>query len=49
MKETNGIIEAHKQLAQEGQTQAPPEDEPVVHHFVAFVEKDGTLYELGNY
>ncbi|CAD6240147.1 GSCOCG00002525001-RA-CDS [Cotesia congregata] len=46
MKETNEIIDAHKQLAKEGQTQAPPEDEPVVHHFVAFVEKDGTLYEL---
>ncbi|CAG5081368.1 Similar to Uch: Ubiquitin carboxyl-terminal hydrolase (Drosophila melanogaster) [Cotesia congregata] len=38
MKETNEIIDAHKQLAKEGQTQAPPEDEPVVHHFVTFVD-----------
>ncbi|XP_063986407.1 ubiquitin carboxyl-terminal hydrolase isozyme L3 [Diachasmimorpha longicaudata] len=40
------IIDAHEQLAQEGQTQAPQEDAPVYHHFVAFVEKDGSLYEL---
>lgn len=45
----SGIIDTHKQLAQEGQTAAPPENEPVYHHFVAFVEKDGSLYELGNY
>ncbi|XP_008558674.1 ubiquitin carboxyl-terminal hydrolase [Microplitis demolitor] len=42
----SGIIDTHKQLAQEGQTAAPPENEPVYHHFVAFVEKDGSLYEL---
>ncbi|XP_015127218.1 ubiquitin carboxyl-terminal hydrolase isozyme L3 [Diachasma alloeum] len=42
----SGIIDAHEQLAQEGQTQAPQEDAPVYHHFVAYVEKDGSLYEL---
>lgn len=43
----SGIIEAHEQLAQEGQTEAPDENAPSYHHFVAFVEKDGTIYELG--
>lgn len=43
----SGIMEAHEQLAQEGQTEAPDENSPVYHHFVAFVEKDGSLYELG--
>ncbi|XP_044014690.1 ubiquitin carboxyl-terminal hydrolase isozyme L3 [Aphidius gifuensis] len=42
----SGIMEAHEQLAQEGQTEAPDENAPVYHHFVAFVEKDGSLYEL---
>jgi hypothetical protein len=27
--------------------QAPDADEKVVYHFVAFVHKDGSLYELG--
>lgn len=40
------IIDAHEQLAQEGQTPAPQENTPVYYHFVAFVEKDGSLYEL---
>ncbi|CAH4031005.1 ubiquitin carboxyl-terminal hydrolase isozyme L3 [Pieris brassicae] len=42
---SEGIINAHKELAQEGQTQANP-DEPVNHHFITFVHKDGALYEL---
>lgn len=41
------IIDAHEQLAQEGQTPAPQENAPVYYHFVAFIEKDGMLYELG--
>ncbi|KAK0081653.1 hypothetical protein PV325_011815 [Microctonus aethiopoides] len=40
------IIDAHEQLAQEGQTPAPQENAPVYYHFVAFIEKDGMLYEL---
>lgn len=42
-----GIINAHKELAMEGQTNAPEADMPVNHHFVAFVHKNGSLYELG--
>ncbi|VVC90520.1 unnamed protein product [Leptidea sinapis] len=41
----DGIINSHKELAQEGQTQANP-NEPVNHHFITFVHKDGSLYEL---
>lgn len=37
--------ECHQNLAQEGQTEADPQ-EKVNHHFVAFIEKDGELYEL---
>lgn len=39
------LIAAHQELAMEGQTEANP-DEKVNHHFVAFVEKNGHLYEL---
>ncbi|XP_026759043.2 ubiquitin carboxyl-terminal hydrolase-like [Galleria mellonella] len=39
------IINAHKELAEEGQTNSSPED-LVNHHFIAFVHKDGMLYEL---
>ncbi|XP_011315255.1 ubiquitin carboxyl-terminal hydrolase [Fopius arisanus] len=42
----SGITDAHEQLAQEGQTEAPQENAPVYHHFVAYVEKNGSLYEL---
>lgn len=41
-----GIINTHKELALEGQTKAPEENERVLYHFVAFVHKDGDLYEL---
>lgn len=27
--------------------QVPTEDEKIIHHFVAFVERDGSIYELG--
>ncbi|XP_033219321.1 ubiquitin carboxyl-terminal hydrolase-like isoform X2 [Belonocnema kinseyi] len=40
------LIEIHKELSQEGQSTVPSEDEPVLHHFVAFVQKDGHIYEL---
>ncbi|XP_033221691.1 ubiquitin carboxyl-terminal hydrolase isozyme L3-like isoform X2 [Belonocnema kinseyi] len=40
------LIETHKELAQEGQTEAPSENTPVFNHFVAFVQKDGHIYEL---
>ncbi|XP_032691201.1 ubiquitin carboxyl-terminal hydrolase isozyme L3 [Odontomachus brunneus] len=41
-----GIIDTHMESAQEGQTEAPGEDMEVYHHFIAFVHKDGSLYEL---
>ncbi|CAH0724734.1 unnamed protein product, partial [Brenthis ino] len=40
------IINAHKELAQEGQTNTPSAEDPVNHHFITFVHKDGVLYEL---
>ncbi|XP_067626263.1 ubiquitin carboxyl-terminal hydrolase [Eurosta solidaginis] len=39
------FTEGHQELAQEGQTAADPQ-EKVNHHFVAFINKDGTLFEL---
>jgi ubiquitin carboxyl-terminal hydrolase L3 len=42
-----GLSTAHEQSAQEGQTEAPNRDEKVDLHFVALVEKEGCLYELG--
>jgi ubiquitin carboxyl-terminal hydrolase L3 len=37
---------AHDDCAQEGDTQAPPVDERVKSHFVAFIHFNGILYEL---
>lgn len=42
-----GLSSAHEESAQGGQTEAPSRDEKVDLHFIALVEKDGTLYELG--
>uniref|UniRef100_A0A1A9ZF47 Ubiquitin carboxyl-terminal hydrolase n=1 Tax=Glossina pallidipes TaxID=7398 RepID=A0A1A9ZF47_GLOPL len=39
------VRESHQALAQEGQTVSDPNEE-VYHHFIAFVNKAGTLYEL---
>lgn len=45
--ETNAqICTAHKESAQEGQTQAPDVNEDVDLHFIALVHVDGHLYEL---
>lgn len=38
--------EAHDEVAQEGQTQAPSRDERIDLHFIAFVHHKGHLYEL---
>lgn len=46
LQKAEGIINTHKQLALEGQTEAPDSSTPVNYHFVAFVQKDGSLYEL---
>eukprot|EP00795_Rhopilema_esculentum_P000297 gene297-9949_t len=41
-----GISTAHEESAKEGQTEAPSPETKVNLHFVAFVHKDGSLYEL---
>lgn len=46
LEEDEGISKAHEESAQEGQTEAPDRDAKLDMHFVAFVEVDGTLYEL---
>jgi len=46
LEKFNKIACAHEEIASEGQTAAPPRDEDLVTHFVAFVHKDGFLYEL---
>ena len=42
-----GLSSAHEESAQGGQTEAPSRDVKVNLHFVALVEKNGGLYELG--
>jgi ubiquitin carboxyl-terminal hydrolase L3 len=45
--ETNeDICNAHQMCAREGQTSAPVLNRDVNHHFIAFVEKSGFLYQL---
>ncbi|CAL1680412.1 unnamed protein product [Lasius platythorax] len=46
LENAQGIIDTHMESAQEGQTEAPAEDMEVYYHFVAFIHKDGSLYEL---
>ncbi|CAM1319695.1 UCHL3 (predicted) [Pycnogonum litorale] len=46
LEKDEGICAAHEASAQEGQTAAPDRSEKVDLHFVAFVEKEGHLYEL---
>ncbi|KAG6452412.1 ubiquitin carboxyl-terminal hydrolase isozyme L3 [Manduca sexta] len=46
LEKSEEIINAHKELAQEGQTNTPSAEDPVNHHFITFIHKDGALYEL---
>lgn len=46
LEKFNRIGNAHEEIASEGQTAPPAPDEHLVTHFVAFVHKDGNLYEL---
>lgn len=41
-----GISDAHKESAQEGQTEAPSADDKIQPHFIALVHNNGHLYEL---
>ena len=45
LESNQAMTEVHQELAQEGQTTADPNDK-VYHHFIALINKDGTLYEL---
>jgi ubiquitin carboxyl-terminal hydrolase L3 len=38
---------AHEESAQDGETETPSRDESLKPHFVAFVHKDGNLFEMG--
>ena len=40
------ICEVHDNIAREGQTAAPSLEDNVDYHFIAFVEKDGILWDL---
>jgi len=46
LEQDNKMGAAHEDCALEGDTQAPPVDEHVKYHFVAFVHFNGYLYEL---
>ncbi|XP_054290264.1 ubiquitin carboxyl-terminal hydrolase isozyme L3-like isoform X2 [Macrosteles quadrilineatus] len=46
LQNNEGVSSAHQSLALEGQSEAPDPSEPVNFHFIAFVCKDGQLYEL---
>jgi len=46
LENSNNISEAHEEIASEGQTEAPDREENLVTHFVAFIHKNGQLYEM---
>lgn len=46
LDEDKDLSSVHEDLSKEGQSTLPQPDEPVYHHFIAFIEKDRNLYEL---
>jgi len=46
LEKDEAMMRAHESSAEEGQTRAPPRDAKVDLHFIAFVNVNGTLYEL---
>ncbi|KER33483.1 hypothetical protein T265_00599 [Opisthorchis viverrini] len=46
MEEDKNLFNIHETLAMEGQTQTPCRESDTQKHFVTFVVKDGSLYEL---
>lgn len=46
LENDSAFIEAHQDLAAEGQTAAPAADEEINNHFIAFVAVNNELFEL---
>ncbi|GAB0096150.1 Ubiquitin carboxyl-terminal hydrolase [Sergentomyia squamirostris] len=46
LEENQEFIKIHQEVAQEGQTEAPNAKDKTYHHFIAFVQKNGELWEL---
>lgn len=46
LEKDEGMGAAHEEIAQEGDTEAPPRDVALNPHFVAFINFDGNLYEM---
>eukprot|EP01114_Cavostelium_apophysatum_P017900 TRINITY_DN5410_c0_g1_i1.p1 TRINITY_DN5410_c0_g1~~TRINITY_DN5410_c0_g1_i1.p1 ORF type:complete len:258 (-),score=34.26 TRINITY_DN5410_c0_g1_i1:28-732(-) len=46
LEKADKLAEVHEENAKEGQTQAPSLEDDTNLHFVAFVEKEGQLYQL---
>jgi len=46
LEEASDLAAAHDETAQQGQTAAPSIDEDVWNHFIVFVERGGSIYEL---
>ncbi|KAK6627287.1 hypothetical protein RUM43_002859 [Polyplax serrata] len=46
LQKSEAISATHGALANEGQTAPPDNRVPVLYHFIAFVHKEGSLYEL---
>jgi len=44
--DAEGIRSTHEDFAQEGQTEANSEEEKILYHFITFVQRDGSIYEL---
>ena len=46
LQKSDSLSEAHEEVAAEGQTTPSSRDDTLITHFVAYVHKNGHLYEL---
>nr|XP_034175695.1 ubiquitin carboxyl-terminal hydrolase isoform X1 [Osmia lignaria] len=46
LMKSQDIGNTHEELAHEGQTEVPSQETPIYHHFIAFIQRNGVLYEL---